>query len=114
METWKFYTEYENSVILSCMQKNPQNLAKGFRKAAQQFQGRTANGIEQHWHNHLKKRVKGSSLKSDSIEVVNRKNISEKKELRGAEYHLNALVEILQTKKDTLDTVISTFKSIEL
>lgn len=114
MGTWDSYTEYEDSVILSCVQKNPQNLAKGFREAAQQLQGRTANGIQQHWYTYLKKRVKGFSLKSDSTEVVNRKNISEKKELRGAEYHLNALVEILQAKRDTLDTVISTLKSIEL
>lgn len=114
MGTWKSYTEYEDSVILSFVQKNPQNLAKGFREAAQQLQGRSANGIEQHWHAHLKKGVKGFALKSDSTEVVNRKNIPEKKELRGAEYHLNALVEILQAKRDTLDTVISTLKSIEL
>lgn len=114
MGTWKSYTEYEDSVILSCVQKNPQNLAKGFREAAQQLSGRSANGIEQRWHVHLKKRVKGFSLKSDSTEVVNRKNISEKKELREAEYHLNALVEILQAKRDTLDSIISTLKSIEL
>lgn len=91
MGTWNPYTEYEDSVILSCVQKNPQ-----------------------HWNTYLKKRVKGFSLKSDSTEVVNRKNIPEKKELRGAEYHLNALIEILQAKRDTLDTVISTLKSIEL
>lgn len=114
MGTWKSYTEYEDSVILSCVQNNPQNLAKGFREAAQQLQGRTANGIEQRWHVHLKKKAEGFSLKSDSTEVVNRKNIPEKKELRGAEYHLNALVEILQAKRDTLDNVISTLKSIEL
>ena len=114
MGTWKSYTEYEDSVILSFVQKNPHNLAKGFREAVQQLSGRSANGIQQHWDTHLKKRVKGFSLKSDSTEVVNRKNISEKKELRGAEYHLNALVEILQAKRDTLDNVISTLKSIEL
>lgn len=114
MRTWKPYTEYEDSVILSCVQKNPQNLEKGFREAAQQLQGRTANGVEQRWHVHLKKKVEGFSLKSDSTEVVNRKNIPEKKELRGAEYHLDALVEILQAKRDTLDNVISTLKSIEL
>lgn len=48
MRTWKSYTEYEDSVILSYVQKNPQNLAKGFREAAQQLSKRSANGIEQH------------------------------------------------------------------
>ena len=113
MGTWKSYTEYEDSVILSCVQKNPQNLAKGFREASKIID-RTPNAIQQHWDVVLKKKVKGFSLKSDSTEIVNRKNIPEKKELRGAEYHLNALVEILQAKRDTLDTVISTLKSIEL
>lgn len=109
-----FYSQYEDSVILEKVKENPQNLAKGFREAAQQLSGRSANGIQQHWDTYLKKRVKGFTLKSDSTEVVNRKNIPEKKELRGAEYHLNALVEILQAKRDTLDNVISTLKSIEL
>ena len=114
MGTWNPYTEYEDSVILSCVQKNPQNLEKGFKEAEQQLSGRTACGIQQRWYCYLKKGVKGFSLKSDSTEVINRKNMPVKKELRGAEYHLNALVEILQAKRDTLDTVISTLKSIEL
>lgn len=114
MGTWKPYTEYEDSVILSCIQKSPQNLAKGFREAAQQLSERPAKGIEQHWNTHLKKKVKGFVLKSDSTEVVNRKNISEKNELHGAEWHLHSLLEILQAKRDTLDSVISTLKSVKL
>ena len=113
MNTVKKYTEYEDSVILEKIKENPQNLAESFRQASKLID-RTPNAIQQHWDTYLKKRVKGFVLKSDSTEVVNRKNIPEKKELRGAEYHLNALVEILQAKRDTLDNVISTLKTIEL
>ena len=108
-----FYSQYEDSVILEKVKKNPQNLAEAFRQASKLID-RTPNAIQQHWDTYLKKRVKGFALKSDKTEVSNRKNMPVKKELRGAEYHLNTLVEILQTKRDTLDTVISTLKSIEL
>lgn len=107
------YSQYEDSVILEKVKENPQNLAEAFRQASKIID-RTPNAIQQHWDVVLKKKVKGFSLKSDSTEIVNRKNIPEKKELRGAEYHLNALVEILQAKRDTLDSIISTLKSIEL
>lgn len=113
MNTVKKYTEYEDSVILEKIKENPQNLAESFRQASKLID-RTPNTIQQHWDTYLKKRVKGFALKSDSTEVINRKNMPVKKELRGAEYHLNALVEILQAKRDTLDNVISTLKTIEL
>ena len=107
------YSQYEDSVILEKVKENPQNLAEAFRQASKLID-RTPNAIQQHWDTYLKKRVKGFALKSDKTEVSNRKNMPVKKELRGAEYHLNALVEILQAKRDTLDNVISTLKSIEL
>lgn len=114
MGTWKSYTEYEDSVILRMVEAYPHRMNSAFEKAAMMLSGRTVDGIRYHWHHSLKHKQPGFVLKSDSTEVVNRKNIPEKRELRGAEYHLNALVEILQAKRDTLDTVISTLKSIEL
>lgn len=114
MGTFQFYTKYEDSVILSFVSQNPENLAKAFRLAAQQLPGRTVAGIRYHWQYKLSGKERVFSVKSEKTELVNRKNIPEKKELRGAEYHLNALAEILQAKRDTLDTVISTLKSIEL
>lgn len=114
MNTRKQYTEYEDSAILSMIKAYPHSIETAFNKAAQQLPGRSVDGIRYRWYHAIKKRQPGFVLKSDNVEIVNSKNISEKKKLRGAEYHLNALVEILQAKRDTLDNVISTLKSIEL
>lgn len=114
MGTWKSYTEYEDSVILNMVEEYPHRMNFAFEAATRMLPGRTVDGIRFRWHHTLKHKQPGFVLKSDKTEVVNRKNTPEKRELRGAEYHLNALVEILQAKRDTLDNVISTLKSIEL
>lgn len=85
MKTSKFYTEYEDSVILDWVKNYPHNLGLAFNGAARQLPGRTLEGIRHHWYHALKGKQSGFVLKSDSMEIANRKNISEKKELHGAE-----------------------------